>query len=274
MVEPDLNQSTPGEPPGGKSSAGTSSTGEASRGTWLCFAGILLAGIGILIVLLAGPAHRAGLSGTGLALLLFSIGNLILLVSAASTGLGLILSRGTAGNSSARWSWAALAASIILAINGAIQFNTARSVPAIHDISTDTDRPPEFVAIVPLRAGAPNPPEYAGAQAAALQRAAYPDIDTMELTDPPEAVFAAAVQAIDQLGWTMVATDPGTGRIEATDTTFWFGFKDDVVIRIAGADDITRVDIRSKSRVGMSDVGANAHRIRAFRDQLDSLLAR
>jgi uncharacterized protein (DUF1499 family) len=71
------------------------------------------------------------------------------------------------------------------------------------------------------------------------------------------------------MGWEIAEADAAAGRIEATDTTFWFGFKDDVVIRIRPAEDGgSIVDIRSKSRVGMSDVGANAARIRAFRDRL------
>ena len=66
------------------------------------------------------------------------------------------------------------------------------------------------------------------------------------------------------LGWEIVDKAPNTGRIEATDTTFWIGFKDDVVIRITSEGTETRIDVRSTSRVGMGDIGANANRIRAF----------
>ena len=68
------------------------------------------------------------------------------------------------------------------------------------------------------------------------------------------------------MGWEIVASDPAAGRIEATDTTFWFGFKDDVVVRVAAAPDGSRVDVRSLSRVGLSDVGTNAARIRKYLD--------
>jgi len=62
-----------------------------------------------------------------------------------------------------------------------------------------------------------------------------------------------------------VATDPATGRIEATDSTFWFGFIDDVVVRLTPeTDGGTRVDVRSVSRVGLGDAGANARRVRNF----------
>ena len=149
------------------------------------------------------------------------------------------------------------------------QQRIAQSVPPIHDITTDTVNPPAFVDIVPLRAEAPNPAEYAGAETAELQRAAYPDLQAMEFNDSVVEVFAAAMEVVDDMGWELVANEAEEGRIEATATTRWFGFKDDVVIRIQDMDmDGTRVDVRSKSRVGRSDVGANAARIRAFREAL------
>ncbi|MCS3902663.1 uncharacterized protein (DUF1499 family) [Methylohalomonas lacus] len=140
----------------------------------------------------------------------------------------------------------------------------ARSVPTIHDISTDLDDPPEFVDIAPLRADAPNPVEYAGADTAEAQREAYPGIQPLYFDAPVEHVFRAAEQAVADLDWELIAADEDAGRIEVTDTTRWFGFKDDVVIRIQPDNDRTRLDMRSKSRVGKSDVGTNAARIRTF----------
>jgi uncharacterized protein (DUF1499 family) len=145
------------------------------------------------------------------------------------------------------------------------QIQIARSVPPIHDITTDTQNPPEFVAIAPLRADAPNPLAYPGEEVAAQQRAAYPHIAPVTFDAPPGEVFDRALAAARAMGWEIVATAPAEGRIEAPDTTFWFGFKDDVVIRIAAVEEgRTRLDVRSKSRVGMSDVGKNAARIEAF----------
>jgi uncharacterized protein (DUF1499 family) len=140
----------------------------------------------------------------------------------------------------------------------------AREVPPIHDISTDTADPPEFVAILPLRADAPNPAEYGGPAIAAAQQQAYPDLQPLALSQPPEAVFGRAVEAARRAGWEIVASDSAAGRIEATATTGWFGFKDDVVVRIRPANEGSRVDVRSVSRVGRSDVGTNARRIRAY----------
>ena len=84
---------------------------------------------------------------------------------------------------------------------------------------------------------------------------------------PPDAAFERALSAVHALGWELVADDTGAGRIEATDTTFWYGFKDDVVVRIRPDGGGSRIDVRSKSRVGRSDVGANAARIRAYAEQ-------
>jgi uncharacterized protein (DUF1499 family) len=140
----------------------------------------------------------------------------------------------------------------------------ARQVPPIHDITTDTETPPAFVAILPLRAGAPDPVEYGGPAVAAQQKAAYPDIAPAVLALPPDQAFQRALAAARAMGWKLVAADEPDGRIEATATTFWFGFKDDVVIRLRPQGTGTRVDVRSVSRVGRSDLGTNAVRIRAF----------
>lgn len=148
----------------------------------------------------------------------------------------------------------------------------ARSVPPIHDITTDTENPPEFVAISPLRADAPNPIEYEGQEIARQQREAYPDIRPLVLDLPPERVFGHALDAARGMGWDIVAADSGAGRIEATDETFWYGFEDDVVIRLNREDGGTVLDIRSVSRVGVGDVGVNARRIRRYLKQVEKTL--
>jgi hypothetical protein len=140
----------------------------------------------------------------------------------------------------------------------------AGTVPPIHDITTDTNDPPAFVAIAPLRAEAPNPAAYPGPEVAALQREAYPDIRPLVLDEPLPAAFDRALAAAAAEGWEIVATDVAAGRIEATDRTFWFGFQDDVVIRLTANADRTIVDVRSKSRVGQGDAGANAARVRGY----------
>jgi len=152
--------------------------------------------------------------------------------------------------------------------------NKAKSVPPIHDISTDLVNPPEFVAIAPLRADAPNPVAYDGIETAEQQRESYPELQTLTYPQPKAELVAAVEQAVKNLGWELVNTDTSKGIVEATDTTMWFGFKDDVVVRVGDQGSERLVDIRSKSRVGGSDLGKNAERIHTLIDELDTVLAK
>jgi uncharacterized protein (DUF1499 family) len=140
-------------------------------------------------------------------------------------------------------------------------------VPRIHDITTDTANPPAYVAVVPLRQGAENSVDYS-ADVAPQQQKAYPDIVPAMLAVPPAEAFKRAERAARAMGWEIVAAAPEALRIEATDTTLLFGFKDDIVIRVTAAGSGSRVDMRSLSRVGKSDFGVNAKRIRKFMQQL------
>ena len=134
--------------------------------------------------------------------------------------------------------------------------------PPIHDISTDTEDPPPFVAVVPLNT--PGRTEYEGEVIAAQQREAYPDLQPAMLDAPPAEAFERALAAVYRMRWQLVQADEPAGRIEATDTTFWFGFKDDVVIRVRPDGGGSRIDVRSLSRVGGGDAGTNAARIREY----------
>jgi uncharacterized protein (DUF1499 family) len=140
----------------------------------------------------------------------------------------------------------------------------AHAIPSINDITTDTVNPPVFVAVVPLRAGSPVSTTYPGAETAAKQQSGYPDIRPLELSVPPDAAFARALDAAKSFGWEIDAADAASGRIEATATTPWFGFHDDVVIRVTPTPSGSRIDVRSLSRVGKGDFGTNAKRIRAY----------
>ncbi len=148
---------------------------------------------------------------------------------------------------------------------------TARSVPPIHDITTDTDNPPQFVAILPLRKNASNPAEYGGPEVAAQQRSGYPDLGPVILPESPETVFERALLVAREMGWEIVDASSREGRVEATDTTFWFGFQDDIVVRITPVEGGSRIDVRSVSQVGKSDVGTNAKRIRKFFQTLNHI---
>jgi uncharacterized protein (DUF1499 family) len=145
---------------------------------------------------------------------------------------------------------------------------TANPLPPIHDITTDLADPPKFVRVATLRKPDDHPVAYDGPKVAEQQKKAYPDLAPLVLKAPRDKVFAAAQAALASMGLELVEADAAQGRIEATATSLLFGFKDDVVVRIAGDAGVTKVDVRSKSRVGRNDPGMNAKRIRAFQAKL------
>jgi uncharacterized protein (DUF1499 family) len=161
---------------------------------------------------------------------------------------------------------------VIAAVTAYIPWNlrqTVRSVPAIHDITTDFDNPPQFVRIAGIRKRTDHPVSYDGPEAAAMQRKAYADIGPLVFKAPKEKVFEASRQVIASMGLELIEAEPIQGRLEATDRSLLFGFEDDMVVRVVpAADGTTRVDVRSKSRVGRSDLGINANRVREFGNAL------
>lgn len=233
---------------------------------WIAGAAGLILVITLLALLIAGPGYRSGLLELRPAfsvLRIAAIGAVLALV-VGLVGAFMNWRRGTQGMLTV--SVVAALVGLGLTINNVSWYRKARAVPLIHDISTDLVDPPLFVDVLPLRADAPNPPEYAGGEIADKQRGAYADIVPITVSVDASTAFNAARAAAESMGWEMVGEDAAAGRIECTDTTAYFGFKDDVVIRIRDAADGSQLDIRSKSRVGLSDVGTNAERIRNFRE--------
>lgn len=153
---------------------------------------------------------------------------------------------------------------LLLAVSVFMHPGTALVGRPINDITTDTIDPPAFTAVVPLRPEGSNPVEYGGAAVASRQAELYPDIRPVESALSAVDAFARALEIGRSMGWEIVAADPGAGIIEAIDTTRLFRFKDDVVIRVVRTEAGSRIDIRSRSRVGRSDLGKNASRIREF----------
>jgi uncharacterized protein (DUF1499 family) len=144
-------------------------------------------------------------------------------------------------------------------------------LPAIHDVSTDFQSPPGFMISTrarEARAGKTPPPETVESQAA--QKAAYPDIQPAMVDLEAEQAYRLALRLVKELGWRVVdSTGPnlrgdGVAHVEATDRSLIFGFPSDIAIRVRPLANQTRIDIRSVSRVGKHDFGANARRIRRF----------
>jgi uncharacterized protein (DUF1499 family) len=138
----------------------------------------------------------------------------------------------------------------------------ARTTPPINDISTDTEDPPVFWFTA-------TPSDYP-AQNAEPQRAAYPDVRPLELPISADDTFAAALALVEERGWEVLSADPAESQIEAIATSRLFGFADEVAIRVTETDTGTRIDMRSRSRLGQIDRGANARRIEAFLADLET----
>ena len=235
--------------------------------------GLAVAVLSAFTAALSGFGYQQGMWGLGTSFVVLRwavYGAIGAAVVSAIGGIG-----GLATRRRGTWLWGLVG--VVLAVPAFTvplgYLRVARAVPPIHDITTDTADPPVFVAILPLRADAPNSAEYGGEEIAAQQLEAYPGIVTASYDLEPRRVFEAALAAAEAMGWTIVDPSAGEGRIEATDTTFWFGFVDDVVIRVAAHGSGSRVDVRSLSRVGQSDVGKNAARIRSYLARLATELA-
>lgn len=217
-----------------------------------------------LVALLSGPGTSYGLWNYRTGISMFRWAAYGGIAGGALSLIGLVASLRIVILRGFLWALLGVIVSCLLTGLGLHWKQLAESVPRIHDITTDTENPPEFVAILRLIRSDENSPAYGGAEVAAQQLKAYPDIVPLLLPVPADQAFEKALAVARRLGWQIIDTDKSMGRIEALDTTFWFGFKDDVVIRLKQKNSGSRVDIRSKSRIGVSDLGKNAERIREF----------
>lgn len=244
------------------------SQGQHTPYRYVAIAAFWLAVGGALTAVLSGLGTRWGWweFGAGFVFLKWAVyaGIVAVLLSLVGLLLGY-----KAGRRRGAWAGAGLVIALAVVLTPLNWLRTASQVPPIHDITTDTQNPPQFVAVLPLRKNARNSAQYAGPEVAALQAKAYPHIVPMLLNIPTGQAFQYASSAAREMGWFIVDENPGAGRIEATATTRWFGFKDDVVIRITPAEQGSRVDVRSVSRVGVSDLGTNARRIEAYLKRLN-----
>lgn len=233
------------------------------------------AAVSLAVMIAAGFGTRLGLwhyeTGTGTIL---PIGMAIGLAAVMAGLVWYIAWRATHDSHSMRYGLIGLIGSALMMIMPLRAAYMAEISPPICDITTDTERPPEFKALLSERTGAENPPGYDGDEklfwddeqrtVREVQRKVYGDIRGIRILMPPETLFARAQRAAESMGWAIVSVAPDQGRIEATDTTFFFGFVTDIVIRVEPSGMGAKLDIRAKSRVGRSDDGSNAERIRGF----------
>lgn len=230
----------------------------ASWGLRLGLLGLVLLVAGVAINRLAPASFQIALGALALGAL---VGVLAILVSA----IGLIVTL-ISGRKGVRKAIVGLLLGLGVAAPVAQGMIIGTQVPRIHDISTDLANPPQFEALVGNRGDYANTLDRKSpADLVALQKQAYPDIRTVTINMAPGKVFDAALATARDMGWEIIDTDPQGGRIEATATTLLMQFRDDVVIRITGTPEGgSAVDMRSVSRVGESDLGANANRIRTY----------
>lgn len=237
--------------------------------TW----GLRLAILALLVLVACVIGNRFELIHFGIAVRGLALAAAIGLVAVFVSAAGIIRTL-TSNRSGARLAIAGIVVGLLVAAPVVQAIIAGSQVPGIHDITTDLDNPPAFDAVVALRGAGTNPLDRAEpADLAELQTKAYPDLTTIEIDAQPGRVFEAALETARDLGWAIVSTNPETGLIEATATTRVMNFRDDVAIRVTERDGGAAVDIRSVSRVGISDLGANANRIRTFRDALKKKLA-
>lgn len=232
---------------------------------------LLVIAVIMLVILLAGPlGYKFGL--TPLRESLMSL--LVAAAGGALTALACIYFLVRAQRASKVLDRNLVLLAIVLALLPVLivvpQVMASRSVPPIHDITTDTREPPAFSALLEARRRAPNGADYGaspGWPASKLreaQQAAYPHIQPIMTSLSMTEAAARAEAVLQEMGLEVVDVNLAVGRVEATATTFWYGFKDDVVVRVRRVQGGSRLDVRSMSRIGRSDLGANAARIAEF----------
>ena len=192
--------------------------------------------------------------------IVFAVILLIVNLIAKQTGLWVVIGAG-------------ISVGAVIAVSVFVLFDKVRNVPLIHNISTDTVNPPQYDKLIAIRGEESNSLEYTD-DIANIQLEAYPEVKPLLLSNISVVdCMDLALASANELGWEVVSEDRARGHIEAIDTTFWFGFKDDVVVRIREEPEIegSRIDVRSVSRVGLVDLGKNASRILEFTSQVEEL---
>jgi uncharacterized protein (DUF1499 family) len=239
----------------------------AGRGmlVWLPRLAALLVAAALVLVALVPFGWRFGLWHFRTSFAMAAWAQDLAVAAGVVAAIGLVLARASL---SRRATIVAAAIVLLGALWAYVPWQFARirgPLPPINDITTDAENPPEFAASLPAREAEHGVSTvYGGAAIAAQQKAAYPDIAPAILALPPDQAFARALAAVKSLGWRIAASDEKSGLIEASDTTLYFGFTDDIVIRIAADGAGSRIDIRSHSRQGRGDFGVNAARIRKY----------
>ena len=231
----------------------------ASRRNRLAVSSLTLGLLAFALPVLGGLGTRVGVWSFGIGVLLVPLGLLLGIIGTAQ-GLIALRRQRRAGQTPA-----IAAAGIGLSALGALYLAgvvlPAFSVAPIHNVSTDIENPPQFTVAATLRGEGDNPLVYDSETIGPLQQAGYPELGPLDIDMPRDQAYELVRSVLVDMGLELVREAPEQGEIEAVATTFWFGFKDDLVVRLRETGAGTRMDVRSVSRVGIVDLGANAERI-------------
>ena len=248
---------------------------------WTLRLALGLAVLGIGVYLFAALGYRMGVIelGTALGTLSRDVGPFVFIAALIVSVISILLSWFLIPRRGILLSLIAFAIPLGGLLKGVSVGQTVDRLPFIHDITTDSEDPPRFSqAIIDARAStnASNTLEYFekkdkrdGKLVSVLQFESYPDIVPVRRNDSPSVVYGEAKKLIGSKGWDVVTEDEENWILEATETTFWYGFKDDIVIRIRPSKNGgSIIDMRSVSRIGESDLGVNAERLRKLISEL------
>ena len=237
-------------------------------------AAVISAGVGVTAVVLAllGPGLiHLGVLAPLQGFYCFALGAVLGMPLALGFGIaGLLRTRQGSGRSGRERAWTGVGCGIALLlvlINGV---SSGGSAPPIHDITTNIDDPPIFSKFVRNAPGRVNGVDYpdGSPEVPAQQRAAFPDLTSIQLSAAPAEALERSRRTAEELGWTVTWVDAEELSMEAHETTRVFQFVDDVAIRVRPKGSGAVIDLRSNSRVGQGDLGVNAARIIGFRELL------
>jgi len=226
---------------------------------------LILSGGGSLLFVGSGYGYNWGMwdLGDALSVLLWGVG--AAMAGSVISTVGAVATR-YSGKRGYTASFIGLFLSLAVLIAFGYLYFSALHAPPLHDVSTDLEHPPMLVAH-PGRLGASGPVAYPGGDAAKMQRQWYPDIKPLQVTTQPSAAYRKALETVKAMdGWTLQAADSSQNRIMVTSTVPWFGIPVETVVRITPTDQGSRIDLRSATLAGQTDMGLNAHRIRSFMD--------
>ena len=224
---------------------------------------ILVGGLTAIALLPIGAlGTRFGLWDHMIGFALLQLGALLGVVGIVGGIPGIVVAR---RQSKSRDLWAVaggMAASFAVVVFLGMLFLSALTAPLLHQVATNLEDPPEFIEIVALRGTDSNALEIDAGTIEPLQEEFYPWVQPLFLRATPAEAFAEALGVLEAMGLEVIAAHTDRGLSEAVDTTVWFGVKDDVALRVRAYPQGSVVDVRSVSRVGLSDVGANGQRVK------------